>query len=115
MIAIEHVSKRFGGLRAVDDCSFEVRAGTITGLIGPNGAGKTTLFNIVTGFLKADAGRILLEGRNVTGLPPHRLAERALRTPLDGVAAGTPDEGSRQHDLNAEQGIVPSPAARGKG
>jgi branched-chain amino acid transport system ATP-binding protein len=78
MIAIEHVSKRFGGLRAVDDCSFVIEAGTITGLIGPNGAGKTTLFNIVTGFLKADAGRILLEGSNVTGLPPHRLFKRGL-------------------------------------
>jgi len=78
VIEIEHVRKSFGGLRAVNDCSFKVEAGTITGLIGPNGAGKTTLFNIVTGFLKADSGRVLLEGRNVTGLPPHRLFKRGL-------------------------------------
>ena len=55
-----------------------MNASTITPLTGPNGAGKTTLFNIVTGFLKADSGRVLLEGRNVTGLPPHRLFARGL-------------------------------------
>jgi len=78
VISIEHVSKRFGGLRAVNDCTFEVQPGTITGLIGPNGAGKTTLFNIVTGFLKPDEGRITLEGRDITGLPPHKLFHRGL-------------------------------------
>jgi len=78
VIAIEHVSKRFGGLRAVNDCSFKVDAGTITGLIGPNGAGKTTLFNIVTGFLKPDEGRITLEGRDITGLSPNKLFHRGL-------------------------------------
>jgi branched-chain amino acid transport system ATP-binding protein len=78
VISIEHVSKRFGGLRAVNDCTFEVRAGSITGLIGPNGAGKTTLFNIVTGFLRPDQGRIRLEGRDITGLSPNRLFHRGL-------------------------------------
>ncbi len=78
MIVVDHVSKRFGGLRAVDDCSFTVEPGTITGLIGPNGAGKTTLFNIVTGFLRPDEGRVLLEGRDVTGLAPHRLFRLGL-------------------------------------
>jgi branched-chain amino acid transport system ATP-binding protein len=78
VIEIEHVSKRFGGLRAVDDCSFAVAPGTITGLIGPNGAGKTTLFNIVTGFLKPDAGRVRLEGRDITGLSPNRLFHLGL-------------------------------------
>ena len=78
MIVVDHVSKRFGGLRAVDDCSFRVEPGTITGLIGPNGAGKTTLFNIVTGFLTADEGRITLQGRDIPGLPPHRLFRLGL-------------------------------------
>ncbi len=78
MISIEHVSKRFGGLHAVNDCSFKVEPGTITGLIGPNGAGKTTLFNIVTGFLKPDQGRVKLEDRDVTGLAPHRLFKLGL-------------------------------------
>jgi branched-chain amino acid transport system ATP-binding protein len=73
VIKIEHLSKRFGGIVAVDDCSFEIEKGTITGLIGPNGAGKTTLFNIVAGFLKPTSGRIMLEGRDVTGLSPHKL------------------------------------------
>jgi branched-chain amino acid transport system ATP-binding protein len=78
VIAVRHIVKRFGGLRAVDDCSLDVEAGTITGLIGPNGAGKTTLFNIISGFLKPDSGEILLEGRDVSGLPPHRLFELGL-------------------------------------
>jgi len=78
MIEIEHLSKRFGGIVAVDDCSFEIKKGTITGLIGPNGAGKTTLFNIVAGFLQPTSGRILLEGRDVTGLSPYQLFERGL-------------------------------------
>ena len=62
MISVQHIVKRFGGLRAVDDCSFDVATGAITGLIGPNGAGKTTLFNIISGFLKPDSGAVLLDG-----------------------------------------------------
>jgi branched-chain amino acid transport system ATP-binding protein len=72
LIAIEEVSKRFGGIVAVDRCSFRIETGTITGLIGPNGAGKTTLFNIVAGFLAPTGGRILLDGKDITGLAPHR-------------------------------------------
>ncbi|HYW76680.1 MAG TPA: ABC transporter ATP-binding protein [Gammaproteobacteria bacterium] len=78
MIKIEQIHKSFGGLRAVDNCSFEIRQGSITGLIGPNGAGKSTLFNIVAGFLKPDSGRILLNGENVAGVPPHELFHRGL-------------------------------------
>ena len=78
MIAIEEVSKRFGGIVAVDRCSLRIETGRITGLIGPNGAGKTTLFNIVAGFLPPTGGRILLDGRDITGLPPHRLFHRGL-------------------------------------
>ncbi len=73
LIVIEAVSKRFGGIVAVDRCSFEVRSGTVTGLIGPNGAGKTTLFNIIAGFIKPTSGRVTLDGRDITGLSPNHL------------------------------------------
>ena len=63
----------FGGIRAVQDCSLEIAKGSITGLIGPNGAGKTTLFNIIAGVYRPTAGRVLLEGRDVTGMKPHEL------------------------------------------
>ncbi len=78
MIQIEGISKAFGGLRAVDNVHFTVARGGITGLIGPNGAGKTTLFSILAGFLKADEGRVLLDGEDVTGLPPYKLFHRGL-------------------------------------
>ena len=78
MIVVQEVSKRFGGIVAVDRCSFAIETGTITGLIGPNGAGKTTLFNIIAGFMTPTAGRILLDGRDVTGLAPHRLFHQGL-------------------------------------
>jgi branched-chain amino acid transport system ATP-binding protein len=78
VLSIQHVSKSFGGLKAVDDCTFEISAGSITGLIGPNGAGKTTLFNLIAGVFRPSAGRILLDGGDVTGLPPHRLFQRGV-------------------------------------
>lgn len=78
MIDIEHISKSFGGIQAVNDCSFQVADGSITGLIGPNGAGKSTLFAIVAGFLQPDSGRILLDGEDVAGVAPHRLFRRGL-------------------------------------
>ncbi len=78
MIRVDHVHKYFGGIHAVDDCSFDIPEGSITGLIGPNGAGKTTLFNIIAGFLRPDGGSILHDGADVTGWPPHRLFRRGL-------------------------------------
>ncbi len=78
LIKIEHVSKAFGGIQAVDDVSFEVAEGSITGLIGPNGAGKSTLFNIVAGLIRPDSGRISLEGRDITGRRPHQLFHQGL-------------------------------------
>lgn len=78
MITIDHISKAFGGLQAVSDVSFTVDKGTITGLIGPNGAGKSTLFNIIAGLIPPDSGRILLEGRDVTRWPPHKLFHNGL-------------------------------------
>jgi len=68
LLAVEQVSKNFGGHHAVDCVSFSLKAGCIAGLIGPNGAGKSTLFNCVAGYMKPSAGRIVLDGRDVTGL-----------------------------------------------
>jgi branched-chain amino acid transport system ATP-binding protein len=78
MITLDHVCMRFGGLLAVDDVSFEIPAGRITGVIGPNGAGKTTLFNVIAGRLLAMSGRVLLEGEDITRMPPHERSHRGL-------------------------------------
>jgi len=78
LLQVEGVSKRFGGLLAVDKASFTAERGAITALIGPNGAGKTTLFSIVSGFQPPSEGRILYDGADITGEPPHRLARRGI-------------------------------------
>ncbi len=78
MISAHHISKSFGGIRAVADCSLTVERGQILGLIGPNGAGKTTLFNMLAGFMAPDSGRIELDGEDVTGRRPHELFRRGL-------------------------------------
>lgn len=74
----DHVSKSFGGLKAVDVDHLEVQRGTITSLIGPNGAGKSTFFNLVTGFDKPDTGTWTFEGQSLTGLPAYRIARRGM-------------------------------------
>ncbi|NNJ74491.1 MAG: ABC transporter ATP-binding protein [Anderseniella sp.] len=73
MLSVEKLSKSFGGLQAVRDCSFKIEEGSITGLIGPNGAGKTTLFNMIAGEMEPTAGRIIFQGQNITGLPTHKM------------------------------------------
>jgi neutral amino acid transport system ATP-binding protein len=73
LLEISGLSKRFGGVVAVDACTLTVAGGTITGLIGPNGSGKTTLFDLVTGFLQPDAGDVVFESKPITGLPPDRV------------------------------------------
>ena len=78
LLAVERLSRRFGGLLAVDGASLSASAGRITALIGPNGAGKTTLFAVISGFLKPSAGRVRYDGDDVTGEPPHRLARRGI-------------------------------------
>jgi len=78
MIAVQGLSKSFGGLRAVSDLDFVACDGGVTSIIGPNGAGKSTVFNLIAGSLRPDAGRVELGGRNVTGLPPHALARLGL-------------------------------------
>ena len=74
LLDVRNVSKRFGGLHALEDVSFSIAERDIYGLIGPNGAGKTTLFNVLTGVYRADAGSFHFAGRNVAGLPPHEIA-----------------------------------------
>src|SRR3989454_3713168 len=78
MLQARHVSISFGGLKAVDDASLAVPAGTITSLIGPNGAGKSTLFGILSGFLEPDTGSVSFLGQDVTGLAPHRICRLGM-------------------------------------
>jgi len=74
LLDVRHATKRFGGLTANADISFDVNEGEIVGIIGPNGAGKSTLFDLITGFQKLDAGRVILGGRDITGLRPDRIS-----------------------------------------
>lgn len=78
VLVVEHLTHRFGGLLAVNDCSWSLRKGVIAALIGPNGAGKTTLANVVGGGLKLQRGRVTFAGTDVSGRPPHRLGEAGL-------------------------------------
>jgi branched-chain amino acid transport system ATP-binding protein len=78
MLYVRGLTKRFGGLTAVDDLSFEVFEGMIHAVIGPNGAGKSTAFNLLTGFDKPDAGDVMFEGRSLLGLRPHEIVRRGV-------------------------------------
>jgi ABC-type branched-subunit amino acid transport system ATPase component len=78
LLEVDRLSKRFGGVRAVDGCTFSVEAGTITALIGPNGSGKTTAFNVITGYLKSDSGAIRFGGQSVNNPDPAELYRRGL-------------------------------------
>jgi len=78
LLQLDRVSKRFGGLLALDQVSFAAETGRITALIGPNGAGKTTLFSIITGFQRPTAGVVVYDGSDITGSSPHKLARRGL-------------------------------------
>ncbi|KDB05390.1 hypothetical protein U879_01605, partial [Defluviimonas sp. 20V17] len=78
MIVVEDLHKHFGGFHAVDGASLRIETGSITGLIGPNGAGKTTLFNVIAGRLPPTHGRVMMDGEDITGLPPHELFHKGL-------------------------------------
>jgi neutral amino acid transport system ATP-binding protein len=78
LLEVREVVRSFGGVRAVDGASLDVEAGSITGLIGPNGAGKSTLFNCVSGFLRPQSGRVLLDGTRIERRAPHRIAGAGL-------------------------------------
>ncbi len=72
LLQLKHVVKRFGGLLATNDVSFDVEEGEVVFIIGPNGAGKTTLFNLISGYVRADSGEILYQGQNIVGLKPYQ-------------------------------------------
>ena len=78
MIEISSISKNFGGVRAVNNATFKIAKGSITGLIGPNGAGKTTLFNIIAGNIKPTSGKVFLDDQDITGMPSHALFHKGL-------------------------------------
>src|SRR2546423_4114402 len=78
LLVAEKVRKEFGGLVATDDVDFTIPRGSVVSLIGPNGAGKTTFFNMLTGVYRPTAGRIVFDGDDVTGLPPHAITERGI-------------------------------------
>jgi len=105
LLRIEGVSKHFGGLNAVDDCSFTVEEGSLTGLIGPNGAGKSTVFNLISGLYEPEAGSIKLDGEELAGRSPDEIAAlgvgRTFQTPrsfftlscLENLLASIPSRG----------------------
>src|SRR5690348_18069583 len=78
LLHVDDVVVQFGGVTAVNHANFEVEEGTITGLIGPNGAGKTTCFNVITGLQTPTAGKVLLDDRDITRMPVHRLSRRGI-------------------------------------
>jgi branched-chain amino acid transport system ATP-binding protein len=122
MLEVRELSKSFGGLKAVDRASLDVRHGEIVGLIGPNGAGKTTLFAAIAGFHRPDAGTVAFEGKSITGLPPHRIcAAGMVRTfqitqPFAGISVRenimvgayhqTADRRRAMHDAEQVAGMV---------
>lgn len=78
MLEVKNLTKHFGGMRAVDDCSFSIRPEAITALIGPNGAGKTTVVNLITGFEQADAGIVCFSREDISALPPYERSKRGI-------------------------------------
>jgi len=78
ILEIRNLEKTFGGIKAVNNCSFEVKKNTITGLIGPNGAGKTTVFNLISGLIRSDKGNIIFNNKDLTKLKPHLIAREGI-------------------------------------
>ncbi|HEY8854243.1 MAG TPA: ATP-binding cassette domain-containing protein, partial [Candidatus Dormibacteraeota bacterium] len=77
-LEVRGLTKRFGGVIAVDACSFEAPLGQVTGLIGPNGAGKSTAIDLISGFKLPDSGTVLFKGKEIQGLPPHQISRLGL-------------------------------------
>lgn len=78
LLEVSNLSKKFGGLQALNNISFLIKKGEILGLIGPNGAGKTTLFNVITGIYKPDSGKIIFKGKDITGKPSHKICKLGI-------------------------------------
>ena len=85
LLSVRNVTRRFGGIVAIDDVSLEVEKGQIVGLIGPNGAGKTTLFNVITRLYKPDSGELELDGKSLLHTPPHRIVRRGIARTFQNV------------------------------
>jgi branched-chain amino acid transport system ATP-binding protein len=85
LLSVEHVTRRFGGVVAVEDVTLDVAEGEIVGLIGPNGAGKTTLFNLITRLYKPDEGEIVFDGESLLRTPPHRVVRRGITRTFQNV------------------------------
>jgi branched-chain amino acid transport system ATP-binding protein len=85
LLSVEHVTRRFGGVVAVDDVSLGVESGQIAGLIGPNGAGKTTLFNLITRLYRPDSGEIAFDGESLLRTPPHRVVRKGIARTFQNV------------------------------
>lgn len=77
-LQIKNISKSFGGIRAVNRVSFEIKKGDILGIIGPNGSGKTTLLNLITGFIRKESGEVIFKGKNITNWSAHKIADAGL-------------------------------------
>lgn len=78
ILSIEHLNKAFGGLQATNDVSLTLQPGELSAIIGPNGAGKSTLFNLITGYHRPDSGRVVFDGRDLIGLPPHEIVRLGI-------------------------------------
>ncbi|MBW1788278.1 MAG: ABC transporter ATP-binding protein [Deltaproteobacteria bacterium] len=78
ILQVRDVTKTFGGIRAMNRVSFDVKEGEILGVIGPNGSGKTTLINCITGFIKMSSGKVFFRGRDISGRPPHKIADMGI-------------------------------------
>ena len=78
MLTVKNLSKNFGGVTALNDINFSIAKGEVLGVIGPNGSGKTTLINCITGFIKASAGQIIFNGRNIRGMQPHKIVNLGI-------------------------------------
>jgi len=85
LLSVRNVTRRFGGIVAIDDVSLDVEQGQVVGLIGPNGAGKTTLFNVVTRLYRPDAGELEFDGRSLLHTPPHRIVRRGIARTFQNV------------------------------
>jgi branched-chain amino acid transport system ATP-binding protein len=90
LLSVEHVTRRFGGLVALEDVSLAVDEGAIAGLIGPNGAGKTTAFNVITRLYKPDEGRVVFDGTDVLSRPAHRIARLGIARTFQNLVLFTP-------------------------
>jgi ABC-type hemin transport system ATPase subunit len=114
ILELKHLTRHFGGIRAVDDVSLQLFPGEIVGLIGPNGAGKTTLVNLISGFLQASSGQVIFNGEDITRVKPQRIARKGIargRSVLFGLRRKCCEAlGRRTQPASGAEGSRPNPA-----